>query len=141
MSEIIAKIDNSKYKTRITNHRHDIIADEPIPFGTDTGPTPYDYLLSALGSCVAITIRMYADRKNWPLEEVEVHLTQNRVHHTDCSDCKSKKGFIHIIQKEIKLVGDLDEKQRDRLMEIADRCPVNKTLLNEIVIKTKELAS
>jgi putative redox protein len=139
MTQIIAKIGRDKYKTTLTNGRQAIIADEPIPIGQDLGPTPYDFLLMALGSCVSMTLRMYADRKGWDLEAVEVHLSQNRTHAKDCEACESKDGFVHVIEKEIKLIGNLDVTQRKRLMEIADKCPVNKTLLNEIKIKTKEL--
>ena len=88
MAEIIAKIDRSTFQTILTNGRHEIIGDEPAPYGTDLGPTPYDFLLMSLGSCVAMTLRMYADRKQWPLEEVEVHLSQERVYHKDCDDCE-----------------------------------------------------
>ncbi len=139
MTQIIAKIGRDKYKTILTNGRQEIIADEPKGIGEDLGPMPYDFLLMALGSCVSITLRMYADRKGWDLEAVEVHLSQNRVHAKDCEDCESTDGFVHVIEKEIKLTGNLDEAQRKRLMEISDKCPVNKTLLNEIKINTKEL--
>ena len=137
MSTIIAKIDQSKYKTVLTNNRHEIVGDEPAPFGTDLGPSPYDFLLMALGSCVAMTLRMYADRKQWDLREVEVHLTQERVYHKDCEDCESTDGYIHFITKKLKFIGDLDEAQRKRLLEISDKCPVNKTLLGEIKIHTE----
>jgi putative redox protein len=138
MTQIITKIGKEKYETTLTTGRHEIIADEPTPFGQDKGPTPYDFLLMALGACVAMTLRMYADRKGWDLEEVQVNLSQERIHARDCEDCESKEGFVHIIEKEIKLVGNLDGTQRARLIEISDNCPVNKTLLNEIKIKTKE---
>lgn len=139
MNQITAKIDRSKYKTIISNGRHELIADEPTPEGSDFGPNPYDFFLMALGSCVAMTLRMYADRKNWDLEEVEVHLTQERVYAADCLDCESEDGYVQIIEKKVKLIGNLDETQRKRLMEISDKCPVNKTMLNEIQIKTEEL--
>jgi len=139
MTQVIAKIGRDKYKTILTNKRQEIIGDEPLPIGQDLGPTPYDFLLMALGSCVSITVRMYADRKGWDLEGIEVHLSQNRTHAKDCEDCESKDGFVHVIEKEVKLIGNLDEAQRKRLMEISDKCPVNKTLLNEIKIITKEL--
>lgn len=138
MKEIIAKIDRSHYKTMLSNGTHQVIADEPAPYGTDEGADPYSLLLMALGSCVTITIRMYADRKKWDLENVEVKLTQEKVHYKDCDDCESTEGYVHLIEKQVKLVGNLDDEQRARLMEIADRCPVNKTLLNEIKIKTVE---
>lgn len=139
MTQVSAKIDLSKYKTTLTNGRHQLLGDEPAPFGTDLGPTPYDYLLMALGSCVAMTLRMYADRKKWDLQEVEVHLSQERIHAKDCEDCESEDGYVHHIQKKVKLTGNLDEVQRARLLVIADKCPVNKTLLNEIKITTKEV--
>ncbi|MEM9821758.1 MAG: OsmC family protein [Bacteroidota bacterium] len=139
MVQVIARLDRSKYKTVLTTDRHQIIGDEPAPYGTDEGPSPYDFLLMSLGSCVAMTLRMYADRKKWDLREVEVHLSQQRVHHSDCADCESKEGYVHIIEKKVKLIGQLDEAQKARLMEIADRCPVNKTLLNEIKINTVAL--
>lgn len=138
MTQIIVKIGKEKYESTLTNGRHKIIADEPIPIGQDKGPTPYDFLLMSLGSCVAITLRMYADRKGWDLEEVQVNLSQNRIHARDCEECESKDGFVHIIEKEVKLIGNLDDSQRKRLIQISDKCPVNKTLLNEIKIKTKE---
>jgi putative redox protein len=140
MTQIIAKIGKEKYVTSLTNGRHQVIADEPKPIGQDSGPTPYDLLLMALGSCVAMTLRMYADRKGWDLDEVQVNLNQNRIHARDCDECESKDGFIQVIEKEVKLVGNLDDKQRARLIEISDKCPVNRTLLNEIKIETKELA-
>lgn len=139
MTEIIAKIDRSRFKTIISNGTHDLLADEPVPDGEDLGPNPYDILLMALGSCVAITLRMYADRKNWDLEEVEIHLSQERVYAEDCEDCESQDGYVHIIEKKVKLIGNLDETQRKRLMDVSDKCPVNKTLKNEIQIKTEEL--
>jgi len=139
VKKVNAKIDRAHYKTILSNGTHQVIADEPAPYGTDEGADPYSLLLMALGSCVSITIRMYADRKKWDLEEVEVELSQERVHSKDCDDCESTEGYVHVIEKKVKLSGNLDDKQRARLMEIADRCPVNKTLLNEIRIKTTEV--
>jgi len=137
MKEVIAKIGRDKYRTVLTNGTHEIIGDEPAPYGTDEGPDPYSFLLMSLGGCVVMTVRMYADRKQWDLEEIEVRLSQERVHSKDCDDCESKDGFVHLIEKEVKLTGNLSDEQRARLMEIADKCPVHKTLLNEIKIKTK----
>lgn len=139
MTQIITLIGKEKYITSSTNGRHEIIADEPKPDGNDEGPTPYELLLMALGSCVAMTLRMYADRKGWELDEVQVNLNQNSAYAKDCEECESKEGFVHTIEKEIKLTGNLDDVQRARLIEISDNCPVNKTLLNEIRITTKEL--
>ena len=116
MAQVIAKIDRSKYKTVITTDSHQLIGDEPIPFGQDLGPSPYDYLLMALGSCVAMTLRMYADRKGWDLQEVEVHLDQSRMHSRDCEDCESEDGFVHIIEKKLKFIGDLTTEQKAKII-------------------------
>lgn len=139
MKKVTATIGRDNYRTVFSDGTHQVIGDEPIPYGTDEGTDPYSLLLMSLGGCVAMTIRMYADRKNWDLEGVEVSLSQERVHSKDCYSCESTEGYVHIIDKQVKLLGDLDEKQRARLMQIADRCPVNKTLLNEIKINTTEL--
>jgi len=136
MNQVIAKIGRGKYKTYLSNETHVLIADEPKPYGADKGPDPYSYLLMALGGCVAMTMRMYADRKEWDLEDIEVRLNQQHVHHMDCEECESDEGYVHIIEKRIKLSGNLDYAQRKRLIEIGEKCPVNKTLLNEIKINT-----
>lgn len=141
MAEIIATIDRSRYKTILTDGTHVLIGDEPQPYGADLGPSPYDYLLMALGSCVAMTLRMYADQKKWNLSKAEIRLNQKRVYAKDCEDCESEGGFIQIIEKEVRLEGELDADQRRRLLEIADKCPVHKTLQNEIKINTKEFGS
>lgn len=121
---------------------HRVLGDEPEDAGgTDTGPTPYDFLLAALGTCTNMTLRMYADRKKWPLERVATRLSHSRIHAKDCRDCTSTEGRIAVIQRTIMLVGDqLDAEQRARLMEIADRCPVHRTLSAEIKIRTSEEA-
>ncbi len=137
MNQVIAKIDRSKYKTTIQFQNHQLVADEPKPLGSDAGPNPYDLLLAALGACVSITLRMYADRKGWDLEEVQVNLSQSRVYAEDCEDCESEDGYVHIIEKKIKFIGDLTQEQIQRLLVISDKCPVNKTLTNEIKIVTK----
>jgi putative redox protein len=125
------------YTQEIRTPRHSLLADEPESVGgSDRGPTPYDLLLAALGACTSMTLRMYADRKKWPLTAVEVLLRHGRVHAKDCEDCLSTKGMVHRIEREIVLVGDLDGEQRQRLLEIADRCPVHRTLSNEIRITT-----
>ena len=136
MSQVSVKIGRSKYEAEIQASNHQLIADEPDPLGTDIGPSPYDLLLSALGACVSITLRMYADRKGWNLEEVQVDLTQSRVHAKDCADCESEEGDVHLIEKKVKFIGDLTDEQIQRLLVISDKCPVNKTLLSEIKIKT-----
>lgn len=139
MTEVIARIDRSHYKTMVTSGMHEIIVDEPEPFGKDEGPTPYDLLLIALGSCVATTLRMYADRKEMSLDGVEVRLTQEKTHAEDCKDCSSKNGFVQKINVAVKLKGDLSQEQKARLFEIAGKCPVHRTLMNEIKIETVRL--
>jgi putative redox protein len=112
-----------------------LVADEPESAGgTNTGPTPYDYLLTALGSCTAMTLRMYADRKGWPLGTVTVCLTHRKVHARDSNVAESANGYIDEIERSLELTGDLDAGQRARLIEIADRCPVHKTLHGQVVV-------
>jgi len=139
MTQVIAKINRAKYKTVIVTGNHELVADEPVPFGQDLGPNPYDFLLTALGACVTMTLRMYADRKGWDLEEVQVHLEQSRVYSKDCAECESEDGYVHIIEKKLKFIGELTEDQVQRLLEISDKCPVHKTLSNEIKIITTTL--
>jgi putative redox protein len=119
---------------------HHLVSDEPLDLGgTDAGPTPYDLLVAALGSCTAITLQMYARHKGWPLLGVEVRLRHAKIHARDCADCETKEGRIDHIDREIVLQGALDDAQRARLLEIADRCPVHRTLTSEINISTRLL--
>ena len=128
------------YASTVTARTHRLTADEPADLGgSDLGPTPYEYLGAALGSCTAITLRMYADRKGWPLEAIDVEVSHAKVHAEDC-DCETTAtGRIDLISRLITLHGDLDQEQRARLMEIADKCPVHRTLTGDIVVKTSEL--
>jgi len=111
-------------------------SDEPAPFGTDTGPSPYDLLLASLGACTSMTLRLYAKRKGWDLQRVTVRLRHSRIHAEDCNDCETKEGFLDRIDREIELTGRLDDDQKHRLVEIAERCPVHRTLKSEINIRT-----
>jgi putative redox protein len=112
---------------------HDFLADEPVSAGgRDLGPDPYRLLLAALGACTSMTIRMYADRKQWPVDRIEVRLRHDRIHATDCADCLDKNAMVDKITRDIVIEGDLDDEQRRRLMEIADRCPVHRTLTGTI---------
>ncbi|MBB3602284.1 putative redox protein [Mycolicibacterium sp. BK556] len=132
----VAETGTGTYTQQITAGQHQLFADEPRPIGDDAGPTPYDLLLAGLGACTSMTVRMYANKKGWPLERVEVRLRHTRIHAEDCAECETEKGMISHIDRSITLVGDLDDDQRERLMAIAERCPVHQTLTSEINIST-----
>jgi putative redox protein len=132
----VAEAGTGTYTQQITAGHHQLVADEPQPIGDDAGPTPYDLLLAALGSCTSMTLRMYANRKGWPLENIRVTLRHSRIHAQDCAECETKTGWIDHIDREIELTGDLDDAQRDRLLLMADRCPVHQTLTSEVRVST-----
>ncbi len=135
---VTVEIGDSGFTTRVTAAGHELIADEPAAAGgADKGPTPYGYLLAALGTCSAMTVRMYADRKGWPVKRVRVGLRHERIHAEDCADCETDKGMISRITKRVEIAGDLSDEQRARLMEIADKCPVHRTLTSEIRIESE----
>ena len=124
---------------RIIAGGHQLVADEPAAIGgADSGPTPYDLLLAGLGACTAITVRMYADRKGWPLRQMTVRLRHSRIHAVDCLDCETKTGQLDQIDRELHFEGDLTDDQRARLMSIAERCPVHRTLNSEVLVATTE---
>jgi putative redox protein len=126
------------YAQEIVAHGHRLIVDEPADAGGgDRGPTPYDLLLGALGACTSMTLRMYADRKQLPLEGVRVRLRYSKVHAVDCASCETKIGKIDRIERDIEVMGPLAPEQRQRLLEMADRCPVHRTITSEIDIVTK----
>lgn len=125
-------------KVEITAGTHTFLTDEPAGIGDDAGPGPYDLLLSALAGCKIMTVSMYARRKGWPLEGVEVKLRTSKVHARDCEDCESDpSALIDLIEAEISFQGDLEAEQVSRLAEIADRCPVHRTLTSETVIRSR----
>jgi len=133
----VAESGDGRFTNVITNGRHETFADEPVEAGgVDCGPTPYELLLASLGACTTITLRMYADRKGWPLEHVAVDLRHEKIHAEDCAHCESEKGYVDRIHIDVTVEGPLDEEQRARLLDIAHKCPVHRTLLNEIDMPT-----
>jgi len=136
---VIVEGAGNAYRQDVTAGRHRLATDEPVTVGgTDAGPTSYDLLLAALGSCTSMTLGMYARRKGWPLEDVRVRLRHSRIHASDCEHCETDpKAMIDRIDCEIELSGPLDAAQRARLLEIADRCPVHRTLVAEVDIRTR----
>ena len=115
---------------------HTLVTDEPVDAGgEDAGPDPYTLLLAALGTCISMTVTLYARRKGWPLERVIVRLRQNRIHAKDCEECtRGSEGYVHRIERSVTFEGNLTDEHRARLKEIAHKCPVHKTLTSEIVI-------
>ena len=141
MTETIVRGKADGFLQEISAGAHPLIADEPIEAGgTEKGPGPYELLLAALGACTSMTVSMYARRKNWPLESVQVRLTHSKVHAEDCADCETREGLIDEIHREISLSGTLTEEQRAKLVEIANKCPVHRTLTSEIKIRTQLVA-
>jgi putative redox protein len=135
MASVVAT-SGPNLQVRITDGQHTIIADEPTSAGgNDQGFNPYSILLSALGACTVMTLQLYARQKKWELREVTVHLSHEKIYAQDCSTCETKEGKLDRIQRKITLHGNLDQSQRDRLHEIAKRCPVHRTLTSEIVIE------
>ena len=139
LSQVIVRGNATGFAQEIQIGSHRLTGDEPVSSGgTDTGPSPYDRLLAALGSCTSMTISLYARRKGWPLEEVTVLLSHSKIYAADCAECETREGKIDRIEREIKMTGQLTAEQRSKLMEIADKCPVHRTLTSEINIRTKE---
>jgi uncharacterized OsmC-like protein len=135
---VIVRGDANGFAQEITAGAHRLRSDEPAAAGgTDSGATPYDLLLAALGSCTSMTVAMYARRKQWPLERVTVHLRQARAHAADCAACETEDARLTVIDRDIELHGSLDEGQRARLLAIANRCPVHLTLTSRIDIRTR----
>jgi len=136
--EVVVRGSAAGFAQEIVVGAHRLAADEPTSVGgTDTGPNPYDLLLASLGSCTSMTVALYARRKGWPLEGVTVRLRHSRIHAADCGDCETREGMIDRIERDIELAGALTDEQRARLLEIADRCPVHRTLVSEIDIRTR----
>ncbi|MDH3228500.1 MAG: alpha/beta fold hydrolase [Alphaproteobacteria bacterium] len=135
---VVEETREGRFTQRVAAGRHELRADEPRSVGgDDSGPGPYDYLLAALGACTSMTIRMYADRKEWPLERVSVRLRHKKIHAEDCAECETREGRVDWIDRDITLSGPLDQAQKDRLLEIADKCPVHKTLHAETFVASR----
>jgi uncharacterized OsmC-like protein len=137
MTDVIVRGKADGFSQQIVAGRHRLQADEPLRAGgTDTGPSPYDFLLIALGSCTSMTVAMYARRKGWPLESVTVRLRHFKIHATDCAECDTRVGMLDRIDRHVHFEGALTTDQIRRLQEIADKCPLHRTLTAEIDIRT-----
>ncbi len=137
--EVVVRGNAKGFTQEIVVGPHQLTADEPKHMGgDDEGPTPYDLLLAALGSCTSITVTMYAQNKSWPLQDIIVRLRHSRIHATDCAECETKEGKLDHIEVEIRLEGPLlSDEQRTKLLEIAEKCPVHRTLVTENVISIR----
>lgn len=136
-NRVTARTSAAGFRTEMFANGFSLIADEPVQYGgTNEGPSPYEYLLAALGACTAMTVQMYAQRKQWPLEEALVRLSHHKVHAEDCENCDQQDRRIDLFKRELELNGKLDEAQKQRLLEIAEKCPVHRTLMGEIQIET-----
>jgi uncharacterized OsmC-like protein len=134
----VVESGEGKFAEYLLDGRHLLLADEPVSAGgNDRGPGPYELLLMALGACTTMTLRLYADRKGWPLTRTSVRLHHRRIHANDCADCETKVGMLDRIELVIELEGPLDDPQRQRLLEIANMCPVHRTLTSEIKVDTR----
>jgi uncharacterized OsmC-like protein/pimeloyl-ACP methyl ester carboxylesterase len=136
---LVRETRRGRFQQEVRVGRHSLLADEPESAGgLDSGPNPYDFLLAGLGACTSMTLRLYAERKSLPLDRVTVRLSHSKVHAVDCESCETKEGMLDRIERAVTLEGELDDDQRARLLEIADKCPVHRTLASEIEVKTRE---
>jgi putative redox protein len=133
---VVRETRTNTYQQTVTVGPHQLLADEPVPRSDDTGLAPYDFLLAGLGACTSMTMRLYAERKSLPLERTTVTLRHNKIHAEDCAECETKAGMLDQIERVITMEGPLDAEQRKKLMEIADKCPVHRTLTSEVRILT-----
>jgi putative redox protein len=134
MKEVIVR-GGTSFKTEISAGPHTFYADEPADVGgTEAGPTPYDFLSAALGACTSMTVHVVAKRENIPLEGIELTITSDRQHAQDCADCTNKAGYIHRFTVKMRLSGNLTPQQKQRIVDVARRCPVLKTLQSEIKV-------
>ena len=137
-ADVVVRGDVRSFKQEIVAGKHHLIADEPVSEGgSAAGPNPYDYLLTALGVCTSMTVGLYARRKRMPLESITVSLSHSRIYAIDCEECETKEGMLDRIDVEVELTGPLSEAQHAKLMEIAAKCPVHRTLMSEINIRLR----
>ena len=140
MTGVVVHGSGAGFAQEIVAGPHHLAADEPLSVGgTNTGPSPYDFLLAALGACTSMTVGMYARRKGWPLEDITVNLRHSRIHSSDCAECETKEGMLDRIELDIQLAGSLSDEQRSKLLEVANKCPVHRTLESKIIIATKAI--
>ena len=140
-NDVVARIGREHYRTEIEVGGKSVVVDEPASLGGgDSGPTPYDMILGSIGACTAMTVRMYADRKGWPLESVTVRLRQARSYQEDCEECDAQALPGIDIERELVMEGALDDEQRERLTQIADRCPVKQALERGVHVKPAQPA-
>ena len=139
---VVRETGRGLFQQEVISGPHQFLADEPKSSGgLDSGPGPYDLLLAALGACTSMTLRLYADHKDWPLAMIRVALSHHKIYARDCADCETREGRINEISHGIALEGMLDAEQRARLMEMAEKCPVHRTLESEVKVRTAEIAS
>jgi uncharacterized OsmC-like protein len=139
--EVVVRGGQSGLRQEVEAGSHRWVADEPTSVGgTGAGPTPYDLLLGALGACTSMTLRLYADRRKWPLEGVVVRLRHHRIHRDDCVNCDKKDASLDRVERTLELKGPLTDEQRARLLEIAERCPVHQTLQHNLDVRTSLVA-
>jgi uncharacterized OsmC-like protein len=138
---IVVRGGARNFQQEIIAGKHHLIADEPVNVGGgDAGPDPYDYLLASLGVCTSMTVGFYARRNEWPLENITVSLWHSRIHARDCEECETKEGMVDRIDVEVELTGSLSAEQHEKLMEVAARCPVHRTLTSEINIRLRAVS-
>ena len=137
-ADVVVRGDARTFKQEIVVDKHHLRADEPVSVGgSDEAPDPYDYLLASLGACTSMTIGLYARKSRFPLEDITVSLWHSRIHARDCEECETKEGMLDRIEMEIEMTGPLTGEQHEKLMEIAAKCPIHRTLTSEINIRTR----
>jgi uncharacterized OsmC-like protein len=137
-ADVVVRGDARSFRQEVVAGQHNLVADEPVGAGGgDVGPDPYDYLLTSLGACTSMTVGLYARRKEFPLENITVSLRHSRIYANDCEECETKDGMLDRIDVEVELTGSLSAEQHAKLMEIAEKCPVHRTLTSEINIRLR----